>query len=181
MLAHCLPLQAPPWRGARSSGRGCARPSPSWSSSCGCRCGGPWLVMSTKVAGAIHRHDGCAKSHCLKPQPSVHCPPQLPSPACCLLTPDFFSPARPQEFVELVRAGQQLEAIAYARRHLAPWASQASKQHSLRGAMLACFDFVCFILTRSAEKSYSPWNRQASTTCLQHAPCAALHPATLHS
>jgi hypothetical protein len=26
--------------------------------------------------------------------------------------------------VELIRAGQQLEAIAYARRHLAPWAPQ---------------------------------------------------------
>ncbi|KAL4858795.1 hypothetical protein ACK3TF_001186 [Chlorella vulgaris] len=31
---------------------------------------------------------------------------------------------RVQEFVELIRAGQQLEAIAYARRHLAPWAPQ---------------------------------------------------------
>lgn len=118
--------------------------------------------MSTKVAGATQRHDGCAKSHCLKPQPSVHCPPQLPSPACCLLTPDFFSPARPQEFVELVRAGQQLEAIAYARRHLAPWASQASKQHSLRGAMLACFGFVCFELLHYLQKSRTvPWNRRA--------------------
>lgn len=42
----------------------------------------------------------------------------LTVPPCLLL------PTHPQEFVELVRAGQQLEAIAYARRHLAPWASQ---------------------------------------------------------
>ncbi|PRW44610.1 macrophage erythroblast attacher [Chlorella sorokiniana] len=44
---------------------------------------------------------------------------------------------RVQEFVELVRAGQQLEAIAYARRHLAPWASQYLPELQRAAALLA--------------------------------------------
>lgn len=55
--------------------------------------------------GACMRGGGCA------PRPTMPRPhPPLPRTA--------------QEFVELVRSGQQLEAIAYARRHLAPWAVQ---------------------------------------------------------
>ena len=42
-----------------------------------------------------------------------------------------------QEFVELVRAGQQLEAIAYARRHLAPWAPQHMPELQRAAALLA--------------------------------------------
>ncbi|EFN55158.1 hypothetical protein CHLNCDRAFT_57944 [Chlorella variabilis] len=44
---------------------------------------------------------------------------------------------RVQEFVELVRAGQQLEAIAYARRHLAPWAPQHMPELQRAAALLA--------------------------------------------
>lgn len=44
---------------------------------------------------------------------------------------------RVQEFVELVRAGQQLEAIAYARRHLAPWAGQHMQELQRAAALLA--------------------------------------------
>lgn len=42
-----------------------------------------------------------------------------------------------QEFVELVRCGQQLEAIAYARRHLAPWAGQYMPELQRAAALLA--------------------------------------------
>ncbi|PSC75906.1 macrophage erythroblast attacher [Micractinium conductrix] len=44
---------------------------------------------------------------------------------------------RVQEFVELVRSGQQLEAIAYARRHLAPWAVQYLPELQRAAALLA--------------------------------------------
>jgi hypothetical protein len=44
---------------------------------------------------------------------------------------------RTQEFVELVRAGQQLEAVAYARRHLAPWAPQHMAELQRAAALLA--------------------------------------------
>ena len=39
--------------------------------------------------------------------------------------------------MELVRAGQQLEAIAYARRHLAPWAGQHMQELQRAAALLA--------------------------------------------
>ena len=49
-----------------------------------------------------------------------------------------------QEFVELVRGGRHLEAVAYARRHLAPWATAGAPPHHLlpelqRAAALLAF------------------------------------------
>eukprot|EP00887_Chlorella_sp_A99_P005679 scaffold1.g5679.t1 len=44
---------------------------------------------------------------------------------------------RMQEFVELVRGGRMLEAIAYARAHLAPWAGQHMQRLQHVTALLA--------------------------------------------
>ena len=101
----------------------------------GGRSGEPARRCSQRRAGRSGRSGRARKPRCqagcawpCHPLPAAYLP-AAPPPLCA--TPHL------QEFVELVRAGQQLEAIAYARRHLAPWAPQYLPELQRAAALLA--------------------------------------------
>ena len=115
--------RGPHWPGARSTAAGCARPGAGWSSNCGCRRG-------AGSGEGLH-----PRNVCFDRSGPVDLENRVKDSRSA--SPLFFRTCRLQEFVELVRAERMLDAIAYARRHLAPWAATHLAQLQRCAALLA--------------------------------------------